>query len=67
MGYAHGLRDSVAIPKAVIIFCLLFFLFFFSENFHWLQKEMIMHLQFVQLLADREKGNKKEFSCLVST
>lgn len=26
-----------------------------------------MHLQFVQFLADREKGNKKVFFCLVST
>lgn len=66
MGYAHGLCDSVAIPKAVIIFCLLFFLSFLSEYFHWLQRRM-MHLQFVPFLADREKGNKKEFCCLVST
>lgn len=66
VGYAHGLHDSVVIPEGDIIFYLLFFLSFPAEDFHWLQREILMHLQFVLFLADTGKGNK-EFCCLVST
>lgn len=58
---------TVVIPRGENIFYLLFFLSFPSENFHWFQREILMHLQFVQFLADREKGNQKEFCYLLST
>lgn len=62
MSYAHGLHDSVVIPRGESIFYLLFFLSFPSENFHWFQREILMHLQFVQFLADREKGERRSFA-----